>query len=212
MDKSLEQNEEEIWKDIKGYEGLYQVSNMGRVKSLEHVTIRKNGSKLPVKERILKPEILHNGYLRVKLYDSSDKMKRFLVHRLVCEAFHENPENKPYVNHIDEDRANNTTSNLEWCTATENINYGTRNTKVAKALGKPVGQYTRDGELVKVWQSTIEVQRQLGFDQGNITRVANGKLKTAYGYVWKYIDKNGLLVICPNEARCKLNSPHFDSI
>ena len=110
-------------------------------------------------------------------------------------------------------RANNTASNLEWCTATENINYGTRNTKVAKALGKPVGQYTRDGKLVKVWQSTMEVERQLGFDQGNITRVANGKLKTAYGYVWKYhIDKNGLLVISPDEARCKLNSPHFDTL
>ena len=189
MDKSLEQNEEEIWKDIKGYEGLYQVSNMGRVKSLEHVTIRKNGSKLPVKERILKPEILHNGYLRVKLYDSSDKMKRFLVHRLVCEAFHENPENRPDVNHINEDKSDNRACNLEWVTRKENNNHGTRIARVAKVRSKPVGQYTRDGKLIKVWQSATEVERRLGLDPSNIGKVARGERKTAYGYVWKYIEE-----------------------
>ena len=162
---------------------------MGRVKSLERIAIRKNGRKMPVKERILKPEILHNGYLRVKLYDSSGKMKKFLVHRLVCEAFCENPENKPCVNHIDENKTNNKASNLEWCTVAENNNHGTRLVRIAKAQSKPVGQYTRDGVLVKVWQSTHEVQRQLGFNQGNITRVANGRYKTAYGYVWKYFEE-----------------------
>ena len=179
----------EVWKDIKGYEGLYQVSNMGRVKSLERTITRKDGKRLPIKERILKQGTDRYGYLLVIFCDTSGKRKTFKVHRLVCEAFHENPENKPCVNHRDENKTNNTASNLEWCTYEENINYGTRNTRSAKAKSKPVGQYTLDGKLIKVWQSTREVQRQLGFSQGNITRVANGKYKTAYGYVWKYIEK-----------------------
>jgi len=184
---------EEIWKDIKGYEGRYQVSNKGLVKSLTHVTIREDGKKLPIKGRILKPMSNFNGYLQVSLCDSSGKVKRFYVHRLVCEAFHENPKNKPCVNHIDEDKTNNAASNLEWCTVKENCNHGTRNARVgeavAKALSKPVGQYTRDGKLIKVWQSTQEVERQLGFAHNNISEVARGKRKIAYGYVWKYIDE-----------------------
>ena len=184
--------DKEEWRDIAGYEGLYQVSNMGRVKSLERTVTRKNGRKLSVKEWILKPETIHNGYLRVALEDSG-KRKRFLIHRLVCEAFLENPKNKPEVNHINEDKSDNRACNLEWVTKEENINHGTRNARVgkavSKALSKPVGQYTRDGKLIKVWQSTKEVERQLGFANGNISKVARGELKTAYGYVWKYVEK-----------------------
>lgn len=124
----------ETWKDIKGYEGRYQVSDKGRVKSLAHVTIRKNGRKLPLKERILKPSTNHKGYLLVVLYDYSGKAKTIKVHRLVCEAFHKNPDNKPCVNHIDENKANNKASNLEWCTVKENCNYGTRNARIAKTV------------------------------------------------------------------------------
>ena len=124
----------------------------------------------------------------VILCDSGGK-KKFFVHRLVCEAFHENLENKPCVNHIDENKVNNTASNLEWCTYTENNNYGTRTARVAKTQSKSVCQYTLDGKLIKVWQSLREIQRQLGFFPGNVSRVARGKAKTAYGYVWKYVEK-----------------------
>jgi hypothetical protein len=179
---------EEIWKDIKGYEGLYQVSNLGRVKSLERTVSKKDGSMQHRKERILKLVTRPNGYLQVNLCNGSGK-KAFKVHRLVCVAFHENPENKPCVNHIDENKTNNTASNLEWCTVKENINHGTHNARMAKAKSKPVGQYTREGQLVKVWQSTHEVERQLGFDNSFISKAAQGKRKTAYGYVWKYIEE-----------------------
>lgn len=193
MIKSLEQNEnemrEEVWRDIKGYEGLYQVSNMGRIKRLERTFFDKSGHKQHPKERILKPKTEQNGYLRVILCNGSGKRKTLLVHRLVCEAFHENSENKPYVNHIDENKANNKASNLEWCTVTENINHGTHNARVAKSLSKSVGQYTTDGKLIKVWQSTNEVERQLGFSHQSISAVSRGKQKTAYGYIWKYIDE-----------------------
>lgn len=179
----------ELWKNIKGYEGLYQVSNMGRVKSLERTSIDKRGHKHHTKERILKSRPNHKGYLRLTLHNDSGKKKSFFVHRLVCEAFHENTENKPFVNHIDENKTNNIANNLEWCTYAENNNHGTRNARIAKSLSRPVAQYTLDGELIKVWQSPREVQRQLGFDQSHISKVALGKQKTAYGYVWKYIEK-----------------------
>ena len=182
-----ETNKTEVWKDIKGYEGRYQVSNLGRVKSLERIIIKKNGVKQTIRERILKIQTDKDGYLQVSLYKGSGKMKTFKVHRLVCEAFHENPENKPCVNHIDEDKTNNTVGNLEWCTYKENINHGTRNARSAEGQSKSVGQYTTDGKLIKVWQSAMEIERQLGYSHGNISLVARGKLKTAYGYVWKYI-------------------------
>ena len=175
----------ETWKNIKGYEGLYQVSTMGRVKSLERTIIKKDGRKQTVKERILNPGIDRGGYLLVTLC-AGGKRKTLKVHRLVCEAFHDNPNNKSDVNHINENKTDNRACNLEWNTRRENVNHGTHNERVAKAKSKSVGQYTLDGELVKIWPSTIEVQRQTGFSQGNISLAANGKYKQAYGFIWKY--------------------------
>ena len=173
---------EEVWRDVKGYEGLYQVSNMGRVKSLG----RKDRFGRVIKERILEPAVTHNGYMRVGLHvDGKRKMLR--VHRLVCEAFHENPDNKSEVNHVNEDKTDNRACNLEWSTRTENCNHGSRNERVAKALSKPIGQFSLDGKLIKVWQSACEARRQTGFDQGYVGAVARGKFKQAYGYIWKYI-------------------------
>ena len=178
----------EIWKDVAGYEGLYQVSNQGRVKSLERKVKHWRGGERIQKERILKPYINRYGYLLVVLC-AGGKQKTLNVHRLVCEAFHENPDNKPQVNHINEDKADNRACNLEWTTAMENSNFGTRNERMAKALSKPIGQYTRAGELVKTWPSLTEIGKQTGFSIGNISQAANGRLKTAYGFIWKYVER-----------------------
>ena len=112
----------EIWRDVKGYEGLYQVSDQGRAKSLE----RKDRFGRTVKERILKPAVTQDGYLKVTLW-AGGKPKTLRVHRLVCEAFYDNPDNKSDVNHINEDKTDNRACNLEWCTRRENNNHGTHN-------------------------------------------------------------------------------------
>ena len=172
----------EEWRDVVGYEGLYQVSDQGRVKSLE----RKNSSGGTIKERILKPRINRDGYLRLNLY-AGGKQKTLAVHRLVCQAFHENTSTKPQINHINEIKTDNRACNLEWCTRIENCNHGSRNERIAKSRAKPIGQYKLDGQLIKVWQSANEVQRRTGFNQGSIWGVANGRYKQAYGFIWKYV-------------------------
>ena len=172
----------EDWRDIEGYEGRYQVSSMGRVKSLE----RKDCLGRTVKERVLKPCDNGRGYLYISLSDGTGEHKRHYIHRLVGEAFVPNPLEKEDVNHKDENPSNNHASNLEWLTHKENLNYGMRNERVAKANSKPVAQYTKDGAFIKVWASSAEVKRQLGFNHSNIIQVAKGNRKTAYGFIWKY--------------------------
>ena len=172
----------EEWRDVAGYEGLYQVSSEGRVKSLE----RKDCLGRTIRERILKLGIDRDGYLRLNLC-AGGKTRTFLVHRLVATTFIPNPENKPTVNHINEIKTDNRVENLEWMAVKENINHGTRNERIAKSREKPIGQYKLDGQLIKVWPSAIEVERQTGFSQPSIWCVANGRYKQAYGYIWKYV-------------------------
>lgn len=172
----------EIWRAVVEYEGYYEVSSFGRVKSLPRMTARgMMGGQLmtPVKNK--------NGYLTVKLCKEG-KIKAFYIHRLVAEAFIPNPDNLPQVNHKDEVKTNNHVSNLEWITIEGNLNYRTRNERIAKANSKPVAQKTLDGELVKIWPSVMEVERQTGWSQRNISKCCNGKRKSAYGYVWSYIN------------------------
>ena len=159
---------EEIWKDKKDYEGHYQVSNLGRVKSI------KFG-----KEIILKQHI-RGGYYSVVL-SKNGILKIFKVHRLVAEVFLPNPNNYKEVNHKDENKANNVVTNLEWCDRKYNQNYGTRTEKCSKK----VYQYTLDGKFVKEWKSTAECGMN-GYNYGNVAACCRGKLKTYKGFIWRY--------------------------
>lgn len=172
----------EVFKDIKGYEGLYQISNYGRVKSLNYNNTGK--------ERILIPGKGRSGYLQVKLCKKG-KQKNHLVHRLVAQAFMPNPDNLPEVNHINEVKTDNRVENLEFCDRKYNTNYGTGIQRKAEKqingkLSKTVYQYSLNGVLVAEYPSTNEVERQLGYSHGNISKCCNGEYKQVYGYIWKY--------------------------
>lgn len=136
---------QEVWKDIKGYEGLYQVSNFGRIKSLERKRIDRNQI-LP--EKILSIRKKENGYLTVSL-NKNTKDKKHLVHRLVAQAFIPNIDNKPCINHKDENKTNNNVDNLEWCTHKYNSNYN----NLFKKRYKKVNQYDLQGNFIKEWNS-----------------------------------------------------------
>lgn len=184
----------EIWVDVKDYVGLYQVSNLGRVKSLDRY-VNGNGMMQLKKGKLLKLQVSKSGYLYVCLCNNG-KEKLCRVNRLVAEAFLPNPDNLPQVNHKDEDKTNNSVDNLEWCDNKYNINYGTcierRSKKMSdillnrKDLSKSVLQYTIDGEFIAEYKSTMDVKRKLGFDSGNISKCCNGKQKTYKGFIWKY--------------------------
>ena len=176
---------EEIWKDIKGFEGLYQASNLGRVKSLERFRKGKNGSLVTVKEKILKPAIIRNGYYQVQLFKNSIR-KFYFVHRLVYEAFNGQIPEGLQVNHLDESPSNNRLSNLNLMTCKENNNYGTHNERVAKKHSKVVLQFTLDSILVKEYPSIRQAERETGFANSSIAKCCKGKQKTAYNYIWKY--------------------------
>lgn len=167
----------EIWRDIAGYESLYQVSNKGRIKSL----IAHNGTK----ERILKPHTIGHGYLNVDLCKNGH-LKKNLVHRLVAQAFIENPGNLPQVNHKDENKLNNHADNLEWCTAKYNMNYGDAPQKRAEKRSKQVLQLNKDGQFVAQYCSLHDAERKTGIGISQICMVCKGKRILAGGYMWKY--------------------------
>lgn len=175
----------EIWKDIKNYEGLYQVSNLGRVRSLNKC-VKHSNHYMNLKGQILKPQIdCQTSYKKIRLCKDG-KYKHHSIHRLVAEAFIPNPNNYPVINHINENRIDNRIENLEWCTQKYNCNHGTKNKRTAIKLSKPVIQYDLDGNYIRKWQSAMEIQRQLGYANTNINACCNNKIKRVYGYIWKY--------------------------
>ena len=159
--------------DGEVFEG-YEVSNMGRVRSLNY---KGHG-----KVQELKPFVTR-GYLQVNVCKGG-KMKKCYVHRLVAFAFieNDNPIEKTEINHISEDKTDNRVDNLSWVTPKQNINHGTHNERVAKALSKKV----KCIETGVVYESTMDVERKLGLTHSNICKCCKGKLKTCGGYHWEY--------------------------
>lgn len=168
---------QEIWREIKGTNGMYQVSNLGNVKSF---TKLKKGD-------LLKPGKFSNDYLFVHI-NMNGKRKSHLVHRLVASAFILNPKNLPQVNHKDEDKTNNSAENLEWCDNRYNNNYGTKNQRTAEKNRLSHGRPVYCVELDRVFRSAMEAARFVGRNGTNISAVCRGKEKTCAGYHWKYAE------------------------
>lgn len=173
----------EIWKPIKEYENLYQISNFGNVKRIER--INSYGRKL--KEKIMKPCKDLDGYLRLPLTKNGTK-NTFKVHKLVAEAFVNNPQNKETVNHIDENKTNNFYKNLEWLSREENRNYGSRNKRAANSCKKKIKVIYRDGTY-EIWDSTEDFCKEFGFHSSNVSGVLRGKCKTSHGIKFEYYQK-----------------------
>ena len=175
----------EIWRDISGFEEKYQISNLGNVKSLNYNNTGRAG--------LLKPSQLANGYLQVALSKNNNRTMK-LVHCLVAEAFIPNPNNLPKVNHIDEDKTNNYVDNLEWCSAQYNVNYGSRNERVATARRGIYGKNKTCKPVLcietnMIYSGAYEAQQKTGISSGNIGQVCSSKRKTAGGYHWCYAEE-----------------------
>lgn len=162
-----------MWAQIKGYEGLYYVSTEGEVYSVKS-------------KKVLRPGKTPRGYLVVNLCKGGGKQKTTYVHRLVAETFILNPCDYPQVNHIDEVKTNNNVSNLEYCTASQNVRHGTGIARGAEKRRKKVNQYAPDGRLIRTWNSMTEASETLNIQVSAISYCCTGKNKTAGGYKWKH--------------------------
>lgn len=182
----------EIWKDITGYEGLYQASNMGNIRRLGSF-INRCGFDIFIKGRILKPAFGKRKYLALLLSKNNIKTTHY-VHRMVCECFHENPENKQTINHIDSNKLNNRADNLEWSTYVENtkhsFQFGGRKNKsnpgISHPSNKPVIQYSKNGDFISEFYSIAHASSVTGINKGNIGQAANGRQYTSGNFIWKF--------------------------
>lgn len=177
---------QEQWKDIKGFEGRYQVSNLGRVRSVDHYANISNGNKRFVKGRILKQWKNCNGYMCIKMWNNV-KRKNFVVHRLVAMAFIENPNRLPDINHKDEVKQNNVVTNLEWCSHSYNALYGSCQDRLRKYKQKKVNMIDKNtNTILKTFNSMKIAGKEMGIHKEQISSVCRGLRKTAGGYFWRY--------------------------
>lgn len=186
--KAIMKEKKEIWRDIKGYEGKYQVSNYGRVKSLARCFVSEKGKSYQLKgETIMRPKQAESGHLRVGLFDGKTKKCR-AIHRLVAQAFLDDYNEDYVVNHLDEDPTNNRVENLRCMTAAENNVYGTARWRAGRSnslrLKDPVEQYSLDGKLLATYKSMCEADRATGVPYKSISAACRCKCRTAGGYRW----------------------------
>lgn len=178
---------QEVWKDIRNYENLYQISNLGNVKSIA----RKGAFR---KDKVLKCSYNKKGYMYVCLCKNC-RRKAYRVHRLVAQAFIPNPENKPQVNHINGNKKDNSVCNLEWTTNKENSVHAHKNNLVhnpigkENALSKKVLQFDKENNLMNEWIGMREASRELNIAFSSIWMCCQGRIKTAGGYIWRYSDE-----------------------
>lgn len=194
---------DEIWKPIKDYEGLYEISNCGNIRSLSKIVNVSNQynakSTRIVKARNLKP--IYNGMYYVVGLSKKSKIKQFFIHRLVAEAFIENNNNYNCVNHINGNKKDNRVENLEWCTKEYNTSVAWKDGLIKISKGrdnkmfgrygananksKPIYQFDLDMNFIKKWDSQKDVERELGYKQNCISNCALGRSKSSYGYKWR---------------------------
>ena len=190
---------DEEWKDIQGFEGLYQISNYGRVKSLERIKNCKSSNQFTtfdsiiiVKERVMK--LKKDRYLRVQLYDKNGYSRYYSVHRLVGDAFIKNNDKKPIVDHKNNNTYDNRANNLQWVTYSDNAKYSYDRGRIKK-IGKEhqssklIGQFDLDGNLLATYYGSGEASRTTGIDSGSIRKCCRCcyGCKTAGGFIWKYL-------------------------
>lgn len=174
----------EKWKDIAGYEGLYQISNFGRVKSLARVVESPRQESYPVCEKLMALQVnKRNGYVYISL-SKYGKCKRYRVHRLVAEAFINNPNKLMQINHKDENKTNNNVNNLEWCTAVYNSNYGTCRERsrigIINAVGRRIVQYDKNGNKIAEYRTVKDAERETGIPNANIRCCAKHRTSRRY--------------------------------
>lgn len=179
----------EIWKDIKNYEGFYQISNLGNVRSLDRIKKSKikNNNYTKSNGKIIKKTVLNTGYEQVHLskYGISKKKQ---VHRLVAEAFLKNPNNYKEINHKDENPLNNCVNNIEWCDRKYNINYGTRTQRAMKKLSKKINMYDLNNNFIREFNGINEASRLMNISANTICLCCQGKRNKAGNYIWKYVN------------------------
>lgn len=178
----------EEWRDIKGYEGYYQVSNMGRVKSLTRWRIDRNNIRHKMQGRIMRLNKTNCGYYIIGLC-VGDMRKYYLIHRLIAQCFIPNPNNYPCVNHKDEDKTNNCASNLEWCTHLYNNTFGSRMERVQSKRRKRVAQLSEDNQIIRVFKSAREAAKEVKANYSNILEICKNtrRRKRTGGFKWSFV-------------------------
>ena len=179
----------EEWRDIPGYEGFYQVSNLGRVRSVPRNVETKDGRIFHYKEKILSSSSVRGGYQGLMLCKNGVN-KSIMVHRLVAQVFLVNPANLPEVNHKDRNVKNNRADNLEWCSRLYNSRYDGAVARRSELYKKPVQQLSLDNVVINEYSSVKEASQQTGICRTSITKAATGVISKAGGFKWQHLDKH----------------------